>query len=179
MPKKIILFSLALAAISIKPTVSCPQFMPPHPDFCKDGTIIPGEKNKNGCQLPSRCEAYPLYGHAPDYSWVSGKLKYNKLEGGCWSINFSESQEDESNYNGVFALNLKNQEQYSNFNDGNFVILKGKIIGKKFSMACPLNIYGADEILNNGSSQPKNTKFVINKVISDIKSWFKEIFHIF
>ncbi|PIS13781.1 hypothetical protein COT65_02365 [Candidatus Shapirobacteria bacterium CG09_land_8_20_14_0_10_47_13] len=35
---------------------SCPQFMPPHPDFCKDGTIVPGEKDKCGCQIPPSCE---------------------------------------------------------------------------------------------------------------------------
>lgn len=34
----------------------CSQLMPPHPDFCKDGTIIPGEKDECGCQMPPKCQ---------------------------------------------------------------------------------------------------------------------------
>lgn len=42
------------------PTVTCgpcPQFMPPHPDFCKDGTLIPGGEDECGCQGPPRCQS--------------------------------------------------------------------------------------------------------------------------
>ncbi|NMC59756.1 MAG: hypothetical protein GYA51_10300 [Candidatus Methanofastidiosa archaeon] len=34
----------------------CPQYAHPHPDWCKDGTIIYGEKNECGCQMPPKCE---------------------------------------------------------------------------------------------------------------------------
>ncbi|MDP3987675.1 MAG: hypothetical protein Q8P80_00860 [Candidatus Levybacteria bacterium] len=34
----------------------CPQFMPPSPDWCKDGKIIPGEINKDGCRMPPTCQ---------------------------------------------------------------------------------------------------------------------------
>lgn len=33
----------------------CPQYMPPGPEFCKDGTIVAGEKDSCGCQHPPRC----------------------------------------------------------------------------------------------------------------------------
>ncbi len=32
----------------------CPVFMPPHPDFCADGTIVV-DQDDNGCNLPPRC----------------------------------------------------------------------------------------------------------------------------
>lgn len=34
----------------------CPQFAPPAPDWCKDGTIVSGVKNECGCQMPPTCE---------------------------------------------------------------------------------------------------------------------------
>jgi len=34
----------------------CPQFAPPPPDWCKDGTIVPGIKDECGCQMPPNCE---------------------------------------------------------------------------------------------------------------------------
>lgn len=34
----------------------CPQFMPPAPDFCKNGTIVPGIKDACGCQGPPTCQ---------------------------------------------------------------------------------------------------------------------------
>lgn len=37
---------------------SCPQIMPPHPDFCKNGTIIPGAIDECGCQQPPTCQSY-------------------------------------------------------------------------------------------------------------------------
>ncbi|MBU0757376.1 MAG: DUF333 domain-containing protein [Nanoarchaeota archaeon] len=33
----------------------CPEFMPPGPDFCKEGKIIDGGKNDCGCQMPPKC----------------------------------------------------------------------------------------------------------------------------
>lgn len=38
----------------------CPQFAPPHPDWCRGGTIIPGDKDECGCQMPPKCEEKSL-----------------------------------------------------------------------------------------------------------------------
>ena len=35
---------------------SCPNLMPPGPDFCKNGNIVDGGQDECGCQLPPRCE---------------------------------------------------------------------------------------------------------------------------
>lgn len=34
----------------------CPQYSPPSSDFCKDGEIIPGERDACGCQQPPTCQ---------------------------------------------------------------------------------------------------------------------------
>ncbi len=34
---------------------NCPQWVSHAPDYCKDGIIIPGKLNENGCQLPPNC----------------------------------------------------------------------------------------------------------------------------
>lgn len=38
-----------------KRTVDCPALAPVSPDFCKDGKMISGGKDKNGCPLPPKC----------------------------------------------------------------------------------------------------------------------------
>lgn len=35
---------------------SCPQIAPPAPNFCANGTIIPGQVDACGCQLPPTCK---------------------------------------------------------------------------------------------------------------------------
>jgi len=35
--------------------IVCPQYHPPSPDFCRDGTLISGEIDQCGCQLPPVC----------------------------------------------------------------------------------------------------------------------------
>ena len=34
---------------------TCPELTPPSPDFCKDGIIVPGRIDVNGCQMPPSC----------------------------------------------------------------------------------------------------------------------------
>ncbi len=87
-------------------------------------------------------EVYPKYGHAEDFSWVAGELKYQPLEGGCWTLVFSQNQETDI-YNGVLAL--ENVESHK-LEDGEFVVVEGKVVGNEFSMACPPNIYWVTNI---------------------------------
>lgn len=39
---------------TVNPT-TCPQFMPPAPNSCVDGTILPGEVDADGCRGPAQC----------------------------------------------------------------------------------------------------------------------------
>lgn len=38
---------------------ACPQLTPPSPDWCKNGKIISGEIDENGCPLPPKCLLEP------------------------------------------------------------------------------------------------------------------------
>jgi len=40
----------------LKPCPLCPEFRPPEPDFCLDGTIIPGKIDECDCQWPPTCQ---------------------------------------------------------------------------------------------------------------------------
>lgn len=40
------------------PSQSCPQYSPPPPGWCSDGTIVPQPKDENGCARPAKC-VYP------------------------------------------------------------------------------------------------------------------------
>jgi hypothetical protein len=91
-------------------------------------------------------QEYPKYGHAQDFSWVSGKLKYQPLEGGCWTILFSESPETADVYHGILAI--ENAKEH-NLKDEGFVVLVGKVSGEKFSMACPPNLYSVKNVIQN------------------------------
>ena len=97
-------------------------------------------------RLRQNNKSYPKYGHSQDFSWVSGRLKYESLEGGCWTILFSETPETADIYNGILAL--RNAGSYE-LKDEEFVVIEGKVIGSKFSMNCPPNIYQITNIHNN------------------------------
>jgi hypothetical protein len=118
--------------------------------------------NSTSCSYdPEKCSSLPQttsnpvsdtrYGHAKDYSWVSGQLQYYSLEGGCWSIKFSDQQEDVNNYWGIFGLEFDNPQMQNKLKEGSFVTIKGKFKGQKFSMACPQNMYTVSSIENKES----------------------------
>lgn len=83
---------------------------------------------------------YPQYGHAQDFSWVAGVLEYQPLEGGCWTLVFSEKPEAADFYYGILALKLPTHLR-AELRDSSFVVVTGRVIGQKFSMACPPTIY--------------------------------------
>lgn len=90
--------------------------------------------------------AYPKYGYSPDYSWIAGRIEYYDLEGGCYSIIFS-NEDSETNYHGKLSIQPQSLVKEKGLKEGDFVILKGKIGKPKFSMACyPIN-YEVGEIL--------------------------------
>jgi len=103
-------------------------------------------------------QTYPKYGYSPDYSWIAGKLSFQPLEGGCWTLTFSETQKDTSNYFGLFGLDLTQvkSKRPLDLTDGAFVVVIGKIKESKVSMSCPPNIYQAEIVL---SSEPGVTPF--------------------
>lgn len=142
-----------------------PLICPNNNDKCCKGLFAVIETKSNvTCQIPSDLNStkprltnleqlinnnFPKYGHSPDFSWVSGKLAYNSLEGGCWTLHFEEDKQTQTEeYNGVLALEMPNNLR-TQLKDREFVVVYGKIIGRNFSMACPQNIYEVSNISSN------------------------------
>ncbi len=97
---------------------------------------------------PADVPTHPKYGHAPDFSWVAGILKFQPLEGGCWMLLFSEKPEDADAYYGRLALEVPDQLA-NELQDGRFVKITGQIVREEFSMACPPTIYEVETISPN------------------------------
>ena len=92
----------------------------------------------------------PQFDHANDFSWVTGTLEYQPLEGGCWTLKFSENPEDASQFFGILALELPDDLDVSTY-DGEFVYVTGQVLKQKFSMSCPPTVYGVETIFLNNS----------------------------
>jgi len=58
--------------------------------------------------LTSRAEAarHSPYTHAPDYSWVAGRIERSELEGGFWTIRYQKPGEKADAYGGHFVLHV-------------------------------------------------------------------------
>ena len=79
--------------------------------------------------------------HAPDYSWVIGRLEYNPIEGGFWQIRFGK---EDNSYHGKFVLG--NQPQLSPFRHGDLVKITGKISPNQISIYQSGTLYDLESI---------------------------------
>ncbi|MBI2621163.1 MAG: hypothetical protein HYW63_00765 [Candidatus Levybacteria bacterium] len=81
------------------------------------------------------------YAHAPDYSWVTGQLQYQDIEGGFWIIRFGSR---DAPYNGQFVLGKDSRLQ--NFKNGDLVKITGKISQDQISIYQAGTIYTLQSI---------------------------------
>ena len=81
------------------------------------------------------------YTHAPDYSWVTGQLQYQDIEGGFWIIRFGSR---DASYNGQFVLGKDPRLQ--NFKDGDLVKITGQISQEQISIYQAGTIYTLQSI---------------------------------
>lgn len=118
------------------------------PKLCstKGWHLGPSLWQKISRQLEKPVSAYPKYGYSPDFSWIAGRIEYYDLEGGCYSIIFS-NESSETNYHGRLSIQPQSLVKEKGLKEGDFVVLKGKIGETKFSMACYPTNYEAEEIL--------------------------------
>lgn len=89
----------------------------------------------------NRFSARQPLAHAPDYSWVIGKLEYNPIEGGFWQIRFGKESDL---YHGKFVLG--NQPQLSSFRHGDLVKITGKISQDQVSIYQAGTLYDLESI---------------------------------
>jgi hypothetical protein len=113
------------------------------------------------------------YGHAKDYSWISGRLRLYPLEGGCWSIEFSSERDNEDNYNGILGLKFDDPRIANTLRDGSFVTVRGKVREPEISMACPLYTYSVTSVEDKEiSGVIYRTKLFLDRVINSIFNLF-------
>lgn len=79
--------------------------------------------------------------HAPDYSWVIGRLGYNPIEGGFWQIRFGKENDS---YHGKFVLGK--HPKLSSFRHGDLVKITGKISEDQVSIYQSGTLYNLESI---------------------------------
>jgi len=65
------------------------------------------------------------YGHAPDYSWVKGRLEYSALHGGGWLLRYAPFDEDDR-YGGSVLLDIDPGSR--GYKPGDWVKVKGQLV---------------------------------------------------
>lgn len=69
------------------------------------------------------------FDHAADYSWISGRIEHQDLEGGFWIIKYNEANDK---FGGKFVLG--NDPRLTNFQNGDIVKITGKISENQISI---------------------------------------------
>jgi hypothetical protein len=93
----------------------------------------------------ARSPARPAVGkpldHAPDYSWVQGKLEYTNLGGGAWRVRYAPLSADDEHGGCVILQSLPNPPQ---FRVGDIVYLEGSIVEPNTRGPLPNPVYQVD-----------------------------------
>jgi hypothetical protein len=80
-------------------------------------------------------------GHAPDYSWVQGKLEYTNLGGGIWRVRYAPLSADDEHGGCVILQSLPNTQQ---FRHGDIVYAEGRIVEPNTRGPLPNPVYRVD-----------------------------------
>lgn len=62
--------------------------------------------------------------HAPDYSWIQGRLEYSALSGGVWKVRYAPISDDDEHGGSVI---LESTPDTSSFQAGDTVYVEGRI----------------------------------------------------
>jgi len=63
--------------------------------------------------------------HAPDYSWIQGRLEYSALSGGVWKVRYAPLSVDDQHGGSVI---LESDPDSSHFQAGDTVYVEGRIV---------------------------------------------------
>jgi hypothetical protein len=83
--------------------------------------------------LPSPTVSSPVrpYQHAADYSWVAGRLRFNPVEGGFWTLIYEKTSGPGQSepYGGHFVLkSAPGTTPLAGFKDGDLVCVHGRVL---------------------------------------------------
>ena len=81
------------------------------------------------------------YTHAPDYSWVTGQLQYQDIEGGFWTIDYQDATDK---FGGKFVLGK--DPRLASFKSGDYVKITGQISPNQVSIYQSGTLYNLEFI---------------------------------
>jgi hypothetical protein len=76
--------------------------------------------------------------HAPDYSWVQGRLEYSALAGGIWKVRYAPLSVDDEYGGSVILETPPNAEK---FRVGDLVYVEGRIVTRSARGPLPNPIF--------------------------------------
>lgn len=79
--------------------------------------------------------------HAPDYSWIVGRLEYSQIEGGFWTIDYQDATDK---FGGKFVLGR--DLRLEGFADGDLVKIAGQIAQNQVSIYQAGTLYQIESI---------------------------------
>jgi hypothetical protein len=92
----------------------------------------PAEDDLDGASRPPNPAATPDHpqpradmDHAPDYSWIQGRLEYSALSGGVWKVRYAPISTDDEHGGSVI---LESAPDTSHYRAGDTVYAEGRII---------------------------------------------------
>lgn len=79
--------------------------------------------------------------HAPDYSWIVGRLEYSQIEGGFWAIDYQDATDK---FGGKFVLGR--DLRLEGFAPGDLVKITGQIAQNQVSIYQAGTLYQIESI---------------------------------
>jgi hypothetical protein len=110
-----------------------------------ESTREPGDGDSSWASTEAGAEVKPAVrvsagvtaDHAPDYSWLQGRLEYTHLCGGIWRVRYAPLSADDK-YGGCVILQTPPSNE---FKQGDLVFLEGRIVDSNVRGPLPNPIY--------------------------------------
>ncbi len=83
------------------------------------------------------------YGHAPDYSWIRGRLEHSAVRGGGWLVRYAPFDGDDR-YGGSFLLDIDPRQR--GLKPGDWVSVRGQLVQSAGESAWSKPTYRVQEI---------------------------------
>jgi hypothetical protein len=94
--------------------------------------------------------AAPCFGHAPDYSWLSGQVEYSRLSMG-WRLRYA-SVDEEDRYGG--SVTLSENRDLDRLKDGQYILVRGHLNSSGTSPNAQSFRVDSFQMIDNPNAEP-------------------------
>lgn len=94
-------------------------------------------------QRPIRPRSGDTLDHAPDYSWLQGRLEHSALGGGVWKVRYAPLSADDEHGGSVI---LESPPDPNHFQPGDMVYIEGQIVSRQSRGAWSNPVYRVQRI---------------------------------